>query len=136
VKAKKVVHNVVFQPYVPFIIGDMEGHDRLLCGHYIERFAKIKQLFLACECPTEMTSYPKSVFRHRKPAHVGGLVNVGDVDSLLALSQSNIINGFFKICIGQHYANLHNWRHRRSQSPSLWALNFTICKNQTIMPCL
>jgi hypothetical protein len=27
------VHPVVFHPYVPFIIGDTEGHDRL-CGHY------------------------------------------------------------------------------------------------------
>jgi hypothetical protein len=27
------IHRVVFHPYVPFIIGDTEGHDRL-CGHY------------------------------------------------------------------------------------------------------
>jgi hypothetical protein len=54
---KKTVHDVVFRPYVPFIIGDTEGHDRL-CGHYTARFAKIKQLCRACECPTEMTGYP------------------------------------------------------------------------------
>ena len=33
---KNVVHNVVFYPYIPFIIGDTEGHDRL-CGHYTAR---------------------------------------------------------------------------------------------------
>ncbi|KAI2497588.1 hypothetical protein MHU86_16894 [Fragilaria crotonensis] len=53
---KKTVHDVVFHPFVPFIIGDTEGHDRL-CGHYTARFAKIKQLCRACECPTEMTGY-------------------------------------------------------------------------------
>ncbi|KAI2491070.1 hypothetical protein MHU86_23514 [Fragilaria crotonensis] len=37
------MHPVVFHPYVPFIIGDTEGHDRL-CGHYTARFSQIKQL--------------------------------------------------------------------------------------------
>jgi hypothetical protein len=100
---KEAVHNVVFHPYVPFIIGDTEGHDRL-CWHYTARFAKIKQLCRACECPTEMTGYSKSIYRHRKPAHVGGLVNAGDVDSLRALSQNYIKNGLNKVRFGQHNA--------------------------------
>ena len=100
---KKADHTVVFHPYVPFVIGDTEGHDRL-CGHYTARFAKIKQLCRACECPTEMTGYSKSVFRHRKPSHVGGLVNAGNVDSLRALSQNYIKNGFNKVRFGQHNA--------------------------------
>jgi hypothetical protein len=57
------------------------------------QFAKIKQLYRSCECPTEMTGYPKSVCRHRKPARVGGLVNAGDVISLCALSQNYIEMG-------------------------------------------
>ncbi len=51
---KEAVHNVVFYPYVHFVIGDTKGHNRL-CGHYTARLAKIKQLCHACECPTEMT---------------------------------------------------------------------------------
>ena len=70
---KNAVHNVVFRPYVPFIICDTEGHDRL-CGHHTAQFAKIKQLCRACECPTEMTGYSKSDFHHRKPAYIGGLI--------------------------------------------------------------
>jgi hypothetical protein len=100
---EEAVNNVVFHPYVPFIIGDTEGHDRV-CGHYTARFAKIKQLCRACECPTEMTGYSKSAYRHWKPAHVGGLVNAGDVDSLRALSQNNIKNGLNKVRFGQHNA--------------------------------
>ena len=30
------IHKLVFHPYVPFIVGDAEGHDRL-CGHYTEQ---------------------------------------------------------------------------------------------------
>ena len=101
---KKAVHNVVFHPYVPFVIGDTEGHDHL-CGHYTARFAIIKQLCRACECPTtEMTGYSKSDFCHRKPTHIGGLVSAGNVDALHALSQNYINNGFNKVRFGQHNA--------------------------------
>jgi hypothetical protein len=51
-----------------------------------------------------MTGYSKSAYRHWKPAHVGGLVNAGDVDSLRALSQNNIKNGLNKVRFGQHNA--------------------------------
>ncbi len=100
---QEAVHNVVFHPNVPFVIGDMEGHD-CLCKHYTAQFSKIKQLCRACEYPTEMTGYSKSVYRHRKPAHVGGLLNAGDVDSLRALLQNNIKNGFNKVRFRRHNA--------------------------------
>ena len=38
-----VVLPVTFRMYVPYIIGDAEGHDHL-CGHYTARFEAIKQL--------------------------------------------------------------------------------------------
>ncbi|KAI2493932.1 hypothetical protein MHU86_20617 [Fragilaria crotonensis] len=60
------IHPVVFHPYVPFIIGDTEGHDRL-CGHYTARFSQIQQLCRICECPTYLSGYSKSNFRHRVP---------------------------------------------------------------------
>ena len=39
-----------------------------------------------------MTGYSKSDFHHRKPAHVGGLVNAGNIELLLALLSQNYIN--------------------------------------------
>ena len=75
-----------------------------LCGYYTARFAKIKQLCRACKCPTEMTGYSKSDFHHRKPAHIGGLVNACNIELLRALSQNYINNGFNKVCCGQHNA--------------------------------
>ena len=62
----KKIYPVVFHPYVPFIIGDTEGHDRL-CGHYTARFSQISQLCRICECPTYLTGYSKSKFPHRLP---------------------------------------------------------------------
>ena len=62
------VYPVVLHPYIPFIIGDTEGHDRL-CGHSTARFEKIKQLCCrVCECPTRLSGYSKAKFNHRKPA--------------------------------------------------------------------
>ena len=55
------IHSVVFNPYVPFIIGDTDGHDRL-CGHYTARFSKMEQLSCICECPTSLTGHSKSNF--------------------------------------------------------------------------
>jgi hypothetical protein len=95
---KHAIHNVVFHPYVPFVIGDTDGHN-FLCEHYTERFAKIKQLCRACECPKEMTGYSESDFHHRKPAHIGGLVNAGDTESLRVLSQNYINSGFNKLVL-------------------------------------
>ena len=92
----KLYYKEAVHTYVPFVFGDTEGHD-CLCGHYTAPFAKVNQLCRPCECPTEMTGQSKSVYHHRKPAHVGGLVNAGDVDSLRALSQNYIKNGFNKV---------------------------------------
>jgi hypothetical protein len=50
---------VVFHPYVPFIIGDTEGHDRS-CGHYTSRGKGVNQLCRACECPAECSGSSKS----------------------------------------------------------------------------
>ncbi len=34
------LHPIVLHPYIPFIIGDTEGHGRL-CGHYTARFSSV-----------------------------------------------------------------------------------------------
>lgn len=95
------VHPVVFHPYVPFIIGDTEGHDRL-CGHYVARFAKVQQLCRICECPTQFTGYSKSKYRHRLPHRIDSLVKRGKTEQLQLLSQNYLKSGFADIRFGLH----------------------------------
>jgi hypothetical protein len=52
------VHPVVLHPYIPFIIGDTEGHDRF-CGHYTAHFSSVAQLCRVCECPTLEAGYSR-----------------------------------------------------------------------------
>ena len=92
---------VVLHPYIPFIIGDTEGHDRL-CGHYTARFSKIKQLCRACECPTLESGYSKAKYRHRKPAVINRLVRSGNLLGLQGMSQNYLSNGFNKARFGLH----------------------------------
>jgi hypothetical protein len=95
------IHSVVFHPYVPFIIGDTEGHDRL-CGHYTARFSKIQQLCRICECPTNLTGHSKSKFPHRLPNGINELVRMAKTDQLKMLSQNYLKNGFNEVQFGRH----------------------------------
>ncbi|KAI2506334.1 hypothetical protein MHU86_8062 [Fragilaria crotonensis] len=106
------VYPVVLHPYIPFIIGDTEGHDRL-CGHYTARFEKVKQLCRVCECPTRLSGYSKAKFNHRKPAAINRLIagansavsQVGATANLNALkdmSQNYLRNGFGRARFGSH----------------------------------
>jgi hypothetical protein len=97
----KKIYPVVFQPYVPFIIGDTEGHDRL-CGHYTARFSAVKQLCRVCECPTYFSGYSKSKFAHRLPKDINKLVERGHLDGLKSLSQNYLKNGFDSVRFGLH----------------------------------
>jgi len=98
---KEKVHPIVLHPYIPFIIGDTEGHDRL-CGHYTTRFKTIQQLCRSCECPTRFTGYSKAKYRHRKPSIVNRLVRSRDLNGLQAMSQNYLANGFDQVRFGQH----------------------------------
>ena len=98
---KGKVHPIVLHPYIPFIIGDTEGHDRL-CGHYTARFSTIKQLCRSCECPTLESGYSKAKYRHRKPSIIDKLVRSGDLEGLKAMSQNYLVNGFDQVRFGQH----------------------------------
>jgi hypothetical protein len=97
----QVIYRVVFHPYVPFIIGDTEGHDRL-CGHYTARFSQVQQLCRICECPTYLTGYSKSKFPHRLPKTLDALVKKGLTDELKAVSQNYLRNGFAGVRFGTH----------------------------------
>jgi len=78
---------VVFHPYVPFIIGDTEGHDRL-CGHYTSRGKGVLQLCRVCECPAELSGDSKARdHRKRTPVVVNRMVRHRRLDSLSSSSQ-------------------------------------------------
>ena len=95
------IHSVVFHPYVPFIIGDTEGHD-CLCGHYTARFSKVQQLCRICECPTNLTGHSKSKFAHHLPNVINELVRMAKTDQLKMLSQNYLKNGFDQIRFSMH----------------------------------
>ena len=111
------VYEVVLHPYIPFIIGDTEGYDRL-CGHYTAQFKAVKQLCRVCECPTHLSGYSKANFPHRKPAAINRLVAGANearnpliagrnLTALKELSQSYLHSGFSKARFGsQNYRGI------------------------------
>jgi hypothetical protein len=93
---------VVFHPYVPFIIGDTEGHDRL-CGHYTSRGKGVLQLCRVCECPAELSGDSKARdHRKRTPVVVNRMVRHRRLDSLSSSSQQYLKNAFDDIRFGFH----------------------------------
>ena len=94
------VYPVIFRVYVPFIVGDTEGHDRL-CGHYTARFMEIQQLCRICKCPTSLSSYSKGVYKKRYPNELQDLLAVQNDAGFRAISQTYLLrNGFANVRFG------------------------------------
>jgi hypothetical protein len=89
----EIMHPIVFHSCVPFIIGDMEGHNRL-CDHYTARFLQIEQLCCICECLTYLTGFSKSEFLHCLSRKMDALVYKGLTNELQMLSQTYLKKGF------------------------------------------
>ena len=85
-------HKVTFRLYIPFIIGDTEGHD-LLCGHYKCRTGNVAQLCRACECPTNLSGWSKANFPFRRQTHIKQLVRNRRMRELQQMSQHFLANG-------------------------------------------
>jgi hypothetical protein len=90
---------VTFRTYVPFIIGDTEGHDQL-CGHYKCRTGNVAQLCRACKCPTRLSGWSKANFPHRNISEFKRLMNNQDTDALQQMSQHYLANGFDRVRFG------------------------------------
>ena len=100
-----VVRPVTFRMYVPFIVGDTEGHDRL-CGHYTARFEAIKQLCRVCKCPTRLCAYSKGRYNKRNPKEYARMIGRSDTDGLRDNSQTALLkNGFKDVCFGFRLGN-------------------------------
>ena len=98
---KGKIFPVVLHPYVPFIVGDTDGHDRL-CGHYTARFHTVKQLCRICECPTEKSDYSLARYPYRTAKKVNTLVAKQDLNALQAMSQKYLHNAFDSVRFGAH----------------------------------
>jgi hypothetical protein len=93
---------VVLHPFIPFIIGDTEGHDGL-CGHYKSRTGGVAQLCRACECPTMVCGYSKARdYARRKPKIINKLVREKKFPELRAMSQQYLNNAFDNVRLGMH----------------------------------
>ena len=93
---------VVLHPFIPFIIGDTEGHDAL-CGHYKSRTKGVRQLCRACECPTMVSGYSKARdYARRKPKIINKLVREKKFVELKAMSQQYLNNAFDNVRLGMH----------------------------------
>jgi hypothetical protein len=96
---KGSVFPVVFRTYVPFIIGDTEGHD-MLCGHYKCRTGNVAQLCRSCMCPTKLSGWSKAKFEHRLVSKVNRLITNQNLKGLQEISQHYLLNGFDGIRFG------------------------------------
>ena len=88
----------VLHPYVPFIIGDTEGHDTL-CGHYKSRTSSVSQLCRICECPAEKSGWSKG---HSYTKQTPPAIHRGNLVGLKLKSQHYQLNAFDLVCFGQH----------------------------------
>ena len=93
---------VTFRMYVPFIIGDTEGHDQL-CGHYKCRTGSVAQLCRACVCPTKLCGWSKAKFKFRMSATVDRMISNQKTDELQAMSLHSLRNGFRNVQFGSSH---------------------------------
>ena len=101
-KYKGVSHqNVTLCLYVPFIIGDTEGHD-YLCGHYGSRGQGVAQLCRACECPNTLTNDENVTIKYRRPAVIETLTERKCMHMLKENSQHFVLNAFRLVQFGTH----------------------------------
>lgn len=96
------VYPAVLYPFVPFIVGDTEGHDDL-CGHYKARAGTVRQLCRICEVPTHKCGWSKGrTYPKRKPAKIRQLVRRKAFTQLQQMSQRMLISGFDDLRFGLH----------------------------------
>jgi Plavaka transposase len=99
---QRKVFPVTFRMYVPFIVGDTEGHDQL-CGHYKCRTGNVAQLCRACVCPTKLCGWSKAKFSYRTSEKVNQLIRRQDMEQLKAMSQHYLRSGFRDIEFGSSH---------------------------------
>ena len=98
---KGKTHHVEFIPFLMFIKGDTQEHDKH-CGHYTSRTKGVAQLCRYCCCPNDQTDDETLTFEKKHPAMITPLVKAKDMAGLKALSQQYIDNCWYKVRFGSH----------------------------------
>lgn len=86
------VYHVVFKLPVLFIIGDTEGHDKMV-GKYLNRTKMVKRLCRYCDTPNEETDNPFFKYRYVNQAEVENYLRTGNLEALKAMSMHPLPNG-------------------------------------------
>jgi len=94
-------HDVHFIPFVIFVKGDSQEHDKH-CGQYTVKTSTIAQLCRYCTCPCDETDEAYANYPPKSPAMIEKLLNKGDAAGLQALSQQNIRNAWYSLDFGAH----------------------------------
>jgi hypothetical protein len=63
----------VFKLPVLFIVGDMEGHDKM-CGKFLNKTNKMPRLCRYCDCPTEDTDVTTDLFEYTLGPEIAQMV--------------------------------------------------------------
>ena len=97
----KTYKNVELVPYVAFVKADTEEADKL-CGKYLSRTAKIKNLCRYCECPNFLTASCISTFNLKTESKIAKLIANKKVEELKNISQHCMNYAFHGIRFGSH----------------------------------
>ena len=98
---KGQIHDVIFKPFIMFVKGDTQEHDKL-CGKYTARSQFIKQLCRYCVCPNNDTDNPHANYERKSKPMVEALVKSSDLPGLQAMSQQFVNNSTYKLRFGSH----------------------------------
>ena len=96
-----VYRDTLLRLYVPFVIGDTEGHD-YLCARYGSRSHGVAQICRACNCPTLSSGDENIKSRYKKFTEVDGYVKNKQLANLHAMSQHYVLNAFRLVRFGCH----------------------------------
>ena len=89
---------LTFKVPIAFIVGDVEGHDKL-CGRY-KVHHNIKQLCHEGDCLLEDADDPNVCCVQTRASDIATLVDLGDLDALKEISYHAISNAFTALCFG------------------------------------
>lgn len=98
---KGKLHHVVFKPFILFVKGDTQEHDKL-CGKYLSRAKGVKHLCRYCMCPNEETDNPFANHDPKTKTMIQSLVQSADLHGLQQISQQYIDNAMYKLKFGRH----------------------------------
>ena len=97
----KTHKNVEFIPFVLFVKSDTEEADKL-CGKFLSRTARVKQLCRYCDIPNALTGHCKVAFNYKTETKIRRLCMQNKVEELRAMSQHHMSYAFHGIRFGLH----------------------------------